>query len=110
MIDQMIQDSWKEAIREDFKETGVLGAFSFFDNPKAVDHNLIKTVADKQSKSVFREVFKEQLLLTKNAMKEYRDAICATMEEGPARDSFSNYEFSPDELDELFLEILKGDE
>ena len=109
-INKTIEDGWVESIREGFAETGVIGAFSVYDGAKNIDHNEIKMIADKQSKAVFREIFKVQLAMVSEHMKFLRDSICATMEEGPVRDSFSNYEFTPDDLDDLFLETMRSEE
>ena len=109
MIEQQIQDSWKDAIRENFKETGLVGHFNVLKSTKNIDHNLIKESSKKQTKAIFREIFAEQLEMTRVLMKEIRDALCSEMEEGSVRDSFSNYEFSPDDIDELFKELLRDE-
>jgi len=109
MIEQTLQDSWKEAIKERFEETGLLGDFSVFDKTEPVDHNLIKHSVNKQTKMIRREIYAEQLAMVKESLKEMRDILCAEMEEGPVRDSFSNYEFSPDDIDEMTMEILRDE-
>lgn len=107
MIEQAMQDSWREAIKERFRETGLMGDFDVLSTGTALDHNLINKTVDKQTKAVFREVFAEPLEMTKNLLNEIRDIICGQMEEGPVRDSYSNYEFSPDDVDDLFKEMLR---
>jgi len=109
MIEQILQDSWKEAIKEQFEETGLMGDFSVFDKVDPVDHNLIKHSVNKQTKTIRREIYAEQLEMVRESVKEMRDIICSTMEEGPVRDSFSNYEFTPDDIDEMAQEILRNE-
>ena len=110
MINEIINDAWAESIKEHFEETGLVGHFSALENVKPVDHNLINMAVDKQTKAIFREVFAEQIEMMKDLLKTARDAICSTMVEGTVRDAFSNYEFTPDDIDELLMEIMKDEE
>jgi len=109
MIERAIQDSWEEAIKERFEETGLVGDFSVFGKTNPVDHNLINHSVKKQTRAIRQEVYAEVYAQVKETLKEMRDIICSEMEEGSVRDAFSNYEFSPDDVEDMTREILRNE-